>query len=567
METKYDYLALIEVVKVKGFLFSSSKLKSIRGASYILDNLNLEKAKNEFVESYEGEGRAERIYFGGGNNKVLFANKRDAEEFVKKVEGLYTKEAPGVKIVSTVKKRRQDEELSDLMQRGEEEIKKGKNEGFSLGVEANSFGKYCTVCGENFCESYSSDIKQLLCTECNAKINAGAKINQLKNSDLAENGFEDYIYNRFYEQLKDKEINLEQLKWPGKTKELADKDNFIGFIYADGNRIGSFLREFNNKYVKGGGITEKTYKKLQRTFSSALDEATKEAVIEAVTEVIPPQEYINSGGKYPVEFIIAGGDDLILIVPADKSLAVADKFTQYFEQKINKKLADEAQFAQIIENQKPEIKITTSCGVAIAKSSYPINLLFDHSAQLLKSAKLRTYSLYQSYRNQTGVEHNYGAVDYDIINSSSIKDLALKRKEEYRISDKNYLTLRPYIVTSTEKEQRDLPDFLYLDNFMERVKELKKKQFPQTKLRQMLDAVHLERKEAILQMLKITDRLENKQHRKLLKKFYQQFNTQEDSYHGVYPWIKLQLKEKSDLFVTDIVDLVETYNFVASEVE
>ncbi|MGM0502398.1 MAG: Cas10/Cmr2 second palm domain-containing protein [Bacillota bacterium] len=582
MGTKKDYLALVEIVKVKGFVFSSSKLKSIRGASYILDKLNLDKVKKTFNKNYKKNnerGEAEKIYFGGGNNKALFQKRDDAEDFVKEVEKMYATKAPGVKTVGTVKEKRDDEDLSDLMHRGEKEIKKGKNEGFAVGVEANPFAKYCTLCGDNLVEKYSENIEQLLCAECNEKIEKGKKINQLKEESLAtaeqqedepKKGFKDYIYNKFEEEIMKEVEDIGRLEWPETISDLADDENFIGFIYADGNRIGSFLRKFNNEYVKGEDIDDEDYKALQSKFSDALDSATKEAVVEAVKEAMPPEDYIEQGQEYPVEFVIAGGDDLILMVPGDRALAVSDKFTKYFEDKINAKLAEKQKFAEIIKEH--EVKITTSCGVAIAKSSYPINLLFDQSAQLLKNAKLRTYSLYQAYKEDSTAEHNYGAVDYDIINSSSIKKLAVKREEEYQNGD-NHLTLRPYLVTQTAGDkERDLPEFLYLDNFLERVQELKASGFPQTKLRQMLDAVQLGRKKAMLKMLKLIDGLNNPEHRKLLKSFYEKINCQSEDYQGVYPWIKFSLEDgatqkENQKYVTDIVDVVETYDFVASEVE
>ena len=98
------FIVAIETVKIKEFLFSTNKLKVIRGASYLLDYLNqvevpkILKDKNRVKEE-------DIIYVGAGNAKFFVerASKEEAEKVVKEiiaeVKEKYEKEAPGAKVV------------------------------------------------------------------------------------------------------------------------------------------------------------------------------------------------------------------------------------------------------------------------------------------------------------------------------------------------------------------------------------------------------------------------------------------------------------------------------------
>lgn len=98
------FIVAIETVKIKEFLFSTNKLKVIRGASYLLDYLNqvevpkILKDKNRVKEE-------DIIYVGAGNAKFFVErdSKEEAEKIVKEiiteVKEKYEKEAPGAKVV------------------------------------------------------------------------------------------------------------------------------------------------------------------------------------------------------------------------------------------------------------------------------------------------------------------------------------------------------------------------------------------------------------------------------------------------------------------------------------
>ena len=96
-----------------------------------------------------------------------------------------------------------------------------------------------------------------------------------------------------------------------------------------------------------GGYIQKirTAKEYQK-FSQDVDNATKYAVFQALADNLHPRELqgITKDSKsrlengdfiHPFEIITIGGDDVILIVPADKALEIAQAIGENFERKRN----------------------------------------------------------------------------------------------------------------------------------------------------------------------------------------------------------------------------------------
>ena len=98
------FIVAIETVKIKEFLFSTNKLRVIRGASYLLDYLNQVEVKKILKEKNRVK-EEEIIYISAGNAKFFVerSTKEEAEQVVKEiiaeVKEKYEIEAPGVKVV------------------------------------------------------------------------------------------------------------------------------------------------------------------------------------------------------------------------------------------------------------------------------------------------------------------------------------------------------------------------------------------------------------------------------------------------------------------------------------
>ena len=104
-------LLTIETVKIKDYLFSTNKLKVIRGASYLLDYLN----QVVVVEILKNHGLNDKndnyLYVAAGNAKVLVKDKDEAEKIIKEVEKAYSKIAPGAKIAASTVENKENKKI------------------------------------------------------------------------------------------------------------------------------------------------------------------------------------------------------------------------------------------------------------------------------------------------------------------------------------------------------------------------------------------------------------------------------------------------------------------------
>jgi len=78
------FIVAIETVKIKEFLFSTNKLKVIRGASYLLDYLNQVEVPKILEEC--GIDEENIIYVGAGNAKFFTNTKEKADEIIEKLK-------------------------------------------------------------------------------------------------------------------------------------------------------------------------------------------------------------------------------------------------------------------------------------------------------------------------------------------------------------------------------------------------------------------------------------------------------------------------------------------------
>ncbi len=113
--------------------------------------------------------------------------------------------------------------------------------------------------------------------------------------------------------------------------EMSRPKNYMAFIYADGNRMGETLRHISGLFKE-----DKEALQAQRAFSEIVDQACREAAVEAVLGNVPQKEKGTESGParfIPAEFIMAGGDDLMLVVPAQCALEVAADFLDLYQEK------------------------------------------------------------------------------------------------------------------------------------------------------------------------------------------------------------------------------------------
>ena len=279
----------------------------------------------------------------------------------------------------------------------------------------------------------------------------------INKAQLQNSQYSNYVLSAFVEKFEANKILL-----PQDINQIGEKSkprNYIGFIYADGNRMGEVIKSMDAKYPN-----DQDAKNAYKAFSSIVDESTREAATQAVYEHVAYVDKEKSICTLPAEFVLAGGDDLILIVPAHHALAVTCRFIQLFNHYTREKQQKLCTDKALSECFEPD-GLTTSAGVVIAHASYPASQLMDLAADLMKSAK----------RKAAKLATPEGTLDFMVLHDSGSESIKYRRKKEYTRTSgelKVDLTERPY--TATEAVA-----------LVDRIRQLKKEGVPRTKLKQL----------------------------------------------------------------------------------
>ncbi|MEW6519079.1 MAG: hypothetical protein AB1461_06660 [Thermodesulfobacteriota bacterium] len=502
------YLVAIETQKVKSYLFASPFMRETRGASVLLDFLNRKEIKEQILINFPDD-IYEEIYLGGGTGRILFKDEDHSQRFRNQVHDLYRKATTNAKIAVEWAERKNGENFGSWISRVVNETRKNKT-GRMQGVPilAGRWLQPCSSCGqEPACDVFHEHGEHRLCRSCQQK---RTQVNCLyRNIKPSRSGYKtlkpaDYLQKTYSEEFIFTTLARYNEKAGYLTLLPQDFDdigceskpsNYMGFLYADGNRMGEFVKKIGADHT-----SDTAQKKSLRVFSEIVDRATREAAVEAVLECIEIKEEQTEDGlarRIPAEFIMAGGDDLMLALPAHNALDVAVRFLELFQQKTVKLQHD-------IEDFKPPLSfaprgLTSSAGVVLAHAHYPVSDLMSIAADLMKFAKQKSADL--ANRDASGEKKGEitGTLDFMVISESSSEAIKQRRKKEYepgttQTGDKIRLTERPY--TTNEAAC-----------FLNTIRKLKEGKTPRTKLKALYAALFQPPLLAQYEALRLRERL------------------------------------------------------------
>ncbi len=543
------YIVSIETVKIKNFLFSTNKLKVIRGASYLLDVLNQIKVKEILCGSpYNLKEDEDIIYIGAGNAKFFVDDFDTMQNIIRDIKNIYKLEAPGAHIAAAYTKTNykaveKDPKHTNKVWDDVDELGKliaiEKNKGFpTLNIDMHFFEK-CEFCSTNPAQVNIDSLKEdicnikgsllennidklsaildktdytqgFICEECLKKINAGTYIKE-KNASIG-----------FYKYLSDRGISP---VYASSIDDYGNNKNFIGFMYSDGDGLGDFLKNVADNY-KNMENGEEEYLKFLKNFSITLDNNTKEAMKIAMDTV-----FIKENRPVKGEFLIVGGDDVCAVFEAELVLEISRIFQTEFEVLMK-------EYTKPILGDKP--RITSSCGVIIAKAKTPIYQLFDQAMVLQKKAKAKRYDFKKKYPDATET----GFIDFEVIGSEGCVDIT--RFRDSISTPDNQLLERPYSIKDLK-----LTDIKPISSLFEIITELKKQKFPKNKLLYIYELKRADKKEFEKKM-DIVDTI-SKMDEIHIKTLAEYFDLNVDDY-----------KNFNHMF-TNIFDILEIYDFVRGD--
>lgn len=541
--------------RTQEFVFQSARLPEIRGASMRLDELNRIGLRRILMDAglparlITADPPGCLIYVGGGSLlalvprdlaaslaaaiEALYPRKTDVATITAVVQPITLNEARGLlhpalqptrlqalaATLSPADRQRLDNSLTlkpipRLMRQQALRLRWRKQAKPAAPIiEANPFARICPSCGRRpagrLLSGIPDEAPRYLCEICYANDRYGRDPN---NKSVWHKAFEEWAAAKHG-------VTLTATSPPDLRAIGQASNGYIGFIYADGNRIGRLLETADDF---------PSYSQL----SQALEKATTTAVYSALYAHLYQNQRL-----LPFEIITIGGDDVLLIVPAHTALPVARDICAHFTSGMQ---------TAVKEEDAP----TMSAGVVIAQDSNPIYFLHDLARQLLHSAKKRS--------KEMGV----ASLDFMTLKSQSTlaTDLQAIRRSPYLQveQEQNYerclLTGRPYT----------LPE---LDRLLDGAHKLKQIGFAPGQLHQMRREFQNGRFPAIFYYLYQRQRLtsQNPRFGRLLYDIEVAWGMVEkdDDRQGAPPWIPLGMADDGYAeFSTPWLDMLTLQDFV-----
>jgi hypothetical protein len=602
------FIVAIETVKIKEFLFSTNKLKVIRGASYLLDYLNQVEVP-KILKRKDRVKEEEIIYIGAGNAK-FFVERKDKEEaekivkdIIKEVKEAYEKNAPGVKVVglSQIYEENSDKKVWDIFDKLALETAKVKSKGFPILNIDLPFVEKCEANGDEIAEisvkTLKEDLKKIIESKrsksfyfkieedslvyenvMKRKISLDELEYQVTNlakktGKISEGTFWKMVYSNFaksdnknfdnkaigfYKYIravknKDGKKNIET---KSTIDDFENEDSFIGFMYSDGDGLGDFLKNIKKIFIeldkdketkqKYNINPEKAYLDFLSEFSKGLDTVTKESLTEVLDKIFSIEK---SETKKWGEFLIVGGDDVCAVFDPTLVLKISNEFQKLFETKMLELMKQIASGSKNKENT-PEKKLPDSLKNAIENTK-----ITSSSGVIIAKTKTPMFQLFKqgtklqkkakAKRNETKEERKLATTGFiDFQVIGSEGCVDINSFREGISYKENNLMERPYSINKISNEEVKT-----MDSLLEIIYKMKKVKFPKNKLRYIYD-------------LKRTDKLEEYQKKMEFINIISKMSKEHIEF--IIDDLKLDYKKQNTFNnnFKNIFDILEIYDFI-----
>jgi CRISPR-associated protein Cmr2 len=361
--------------------------------------------------------------------------------------------------------------------------------------------------------------------------------------------------------------------WEAQTVGLignaSKPDKYIAYIYADGNNMGGHIQ---------GIRTPEEYQQFSEDISKITEQSVYEALakhltIHYVQGLTDPDEIrMNNRWIHPFEIITIGGDDVFLIVPADKALQIAQTIGEVFERELAKKPEyhiSSTPEPHLIHRFQPiaaspsKSRLSMSTGVLITAEDTPILYAENLTEQLLKSAKETAKQL---------KEHGYygGTIDFLVLKSVT---MILSSIKEFRQNGlvKTFGNKK----THTGEQSKDLhlyaaPYTLHeIEGLIKLIQALKALNFPKSQLYQIRSFLEKGKRTAILNYRYFRVRLKNELQKPLREEFEDHWCAAKENSGNIAPWMYVHnVSDPSKSYYETIWrELVDLYEFIPESLE
>jgi len=407
---------------VHGYVFSTNRLREIRGASTLVEDL-IRADVPALFQCYQ----AQRLYLGGGGGACLLrADSPDG--FIAELHALYAERVPGLPLKTAAVAWDERSDLVSALDRLEDALATANPVSPSLPtlaattVPCHSCGRFAAmtyVHGERFCQTCHTKSGGRREGEGTANAWLATLLKRFAGS-LAHDGSRwPELAARFSHEPAKVRNQIE----PGELEEIAEagagRSGFMALIWCDGDNMSQIFRQ---KLAELSGTIEQTDQAFAAfdAYSQKVGKAVEDALAEAIVATWPegPASISVDEGSpprspLPAEVLFHGGDDAVIVCAADRALAFS------------------ARFAEAYRRHLPDL--SASLGVVFAKYHTPIASMLEIADELLRSAKRGARATGQP-----------GGLDFAVLTSLGIRDIDDWRTEHDQARDGTSLTGRPY---------------------------------------------------------------------------------------------------------------------------
>jgi CRISPR/Cas system-associated protein Cas10 (large subunit of type III CRISPR-Cas system) len=237
-------------------------------------------------------------------------------------------------------------------------------------------------------------------------------------------------------------------------EKLSNDKNKIAIIHADGNGLGNIVKDLaENEIVE---------------FSKRLDEATKKAYKTA------------SLGISEIRKVILGGDDLTVIINANKALTFTKKFLEEFEKNTKKIYKD--------------YDLTACAGITYCNEKYPFHYAVKLAEDLCKHAKKDS----KDFAKKQNLDLAPSSFMFHNIQSSNVENFSKLIEDELTINKKEKIRcdFGAYYLNKYENKPT-------IDDFIAVLNDFKEPKAPKGRLREWLSDLNFDKTYADNQLERI----------------------------------------------------------------
>ncbi len=424
-----QYLYGANVNQIQSFIFETSRLKEIVGASELVEQICTSKFQELLGSAFQKErlllGAAGRItYLFDGNSPAL---QKVLLEFQQNI----LHEIPSIQLCQAVVKlqgplRQEDLQLLEErlnIQRNKPRLVQGL--GLMIAERSRRTGGPATVDHDPFTK----------------------KQEWLDRAQLIKRTYYAQEKNSVFDKLIDPKLGVSKKAYAEEMEQLLPSvdQSWIAIVHADGNNMGKIINEALLSIEKNGDPVDQFIS----TFSRQIDEACKAAARDAFEEAVLPvykSECTRKAKAFlPIRPVILSGDDLSVIIRGDLALHFTEVFLRGFEHHTKIKLGQLGAEYKIPALQEG---LSACAGIAFIKSKYPFHYGVDLAETLCEEAKKRSKALPETSKTPSSLMFHRvlsAFVDSEFEDLAK-RELSTKAKDEDKDEAKVGFDFGPYFL-------------------------------------------------------------------------------------------------------------------------